>query len=300
MAAEWGRLLTAMVTPMTADGAVNEEALAELARALVASGTEGLVVTGTTGEGPTLSDEEKVRVWEVVKQAVGPQVAVIAGATDNDTAHSIALTQEAERAGCDGVLMTVPAYNKPTQEGLVRHFTAIAECSALHGLLYNVPSRTALNMTAETTIRLSHVPGIDGVKEASGDLQQICEVIADAAPGFRVWSGNDSDTLSILGLGGYGVVSVAAHLIGRQIRELMSACVAGQNQRAVEFHRRMIPLVDVLFIESNPSPVKFALNEIGFPAGGPRLPLVPPSDAAAATIRNELARHELDLPVAVG
>lgn len=300
MPADWGRLLTAMITPMAADGAVNEQALADLARALVASGTEGLVVTGTTGEGPTLTDEEKVRAWQVVKEAVGADVAVIAGATDNDTARSITLTQEAERVGCDGVLMTVPAYNKPTQEGLVRHFTVIAECSALHGLLYNVPGRTALNMTAETTIRLSHVPGIDGIKEASGDLTQISEVIAGSAPGFRVWSGNDSDTLSVLGLGGYGVVSVAAHLVGRQIRELMAACVAGQNQRAAEFHRRMMPLVDAFFIESNPSPAKFMLNEIGFPAGEPRLPIVPPSEAAAAAIREELTKHEIDLPVAVG
>ena len=156
------------------------------------------------------------------------------------------------------------------------------------------------NMTAQTTVRLSHVPGIDGIKEASGDLTQISEVITDAAPGFRVWSGNDSDTLSVLGLGGYGVVSVTAHLVGRQIRELMAACIAGQNQRAVEFHRRMTPLGDALFSENNPSGVKFALNEIGFPAGDPRLPIIPPSEAGATQIRDGLAGIEIDLPVAVG
>ncbi len=300
MPAEWGRLLTAMVTPMTASGELNEQACADLARALTDSGTEGLVVTGTTGEGPTLSDEEQVRTWQAVKAAVGPGVAVIAGATDNDTAHSIAMTQEAERAGCDGVLLTVPAYNKPSQEGLVAHFTAIAQSTSLPGLLYNVPSRTALNMTSETTNRLSRVPGIVGVKEASGDLQQICEVIADSEPGFRVWSGNDADTLSVMGLGGYGVVSVAAHLVGRQIREMISACVAGSNPRALEFHRRTMPLVDTLFIESNPGPVKFALNEIGFPAGGVRLPRVSPSDSTMAIVRGELERQQIDLPVAVG
>ena len=299
MVAEFGRLLTAMVTPMDASGAVDEDACAELARALVASGSEGLVVTGTTGESPTLSAEEKARTWRTVKQAVGAEVAVIAGATDNDTAHSIELAEEAERAGCDGLLLTVPSYNRPTQEGLVRHFTAIAAATPLPGLLYNVPGRTALNMTAETTVRLSAVPNIVGVKEASGDLAQISRIVEDAEPGFRLWSGNDGDTLPVLGLGGYGVVSVASHLVGRQLRELISACLAGANERAAAIHRRLLPLVDALFVESNPIPVKFALNEIGFPAGEPRLPLTPLSDAAAERVRAELARHEIDLPVGV-
>ena len=299
MPAEFGRLLTAIVTPMTASGEVDERACAELALALVESGTEGLVVAGTTGEGPTLSGEEKLRLWQAVKQAVGPDVAVIAGATGNDTARSIELSLEAERAGCDGLLLTVPAYNKPTQEGLVRHFSAIAEATSLPGLLYNVPSRTSLNMTAETTVRLSQLPNIVGVKEASGDLAQIGRIIAGAAPGFRVWSGNDGDTLPVLGLGGYGAVSVAAHLVGRQLREMISACVAGSNGRAAEFHRRLAPLIEVLFVESNPIPVKFALNELGFPAGEPRLPLTPPSVAAAERIRAELARQQIDLTVAV-
>ena len=300
MSAEFGRLLTAMVTPMTASGEVNYDACAELARALVASGTEGLVVTGTTGEGPTLSAEEQVRTWQAVKQAVSPEVAVIAGATDNNTARSIEMAREAERAGCDGILLTVPSYNRPPQEGLFRHFTAIAEATTLPGLLYNVPSRTALSMSAETTVRLSGVANIVGVKEASGDLAQISRIIAEAEPGFRVWSGNDGDTLPVLGLGGYGVVSVVAHLVGRQLREMIAAAVEGANERAAEIHRRLLPLVDGMFVESNPIPTKFALNELGFPAGEPRLPLVPASAAAAASIRAELARHEIDLPVAVG
>jgi 4-hydroxy-tetrahydrodipicolinate synthase len=286
-----------MVTPMTASGEVNEEACADLARALIDSGTEGLVVTGTTGESPTLSDEEQVRVWRAVKAAVGSDVAVIAGATNNDTAHSIAMTQQAEQAGCDGVLMTVPAYNKPTPAGLVAHFTAIAESTSLPGLLYNVPGRTALNMTAATTNELSHVPGIVGVKEASADLQQICEIIDGAEPGFRVWSGNDGDTLSIMGLGGYGVVSVAAHLVGRQIREMISACLAGSNPRALEFHLATLPLTNALFIESNPGPVKFALNKIGFPAGDVRLPLVAPTESTMAIVRAELESAQIDLLV---
>ena len=296
--AEFGRLLTAMVTPMRAGGEVNDDACAELARALIASGSDGLVVTGTTGESPTLTADEQVRTWRTVKEAVGPDVAVIAGATGNDTARSIEMAREAERIGCDGLLLTVPSYSRPTQEGLVRHFTAIAEATSLPGMLYNVPGRTALNMTAETTVRLSRVPNIVGVKEASGDLQQVSRIIMDAEPGFRVWSGNDADTLPILALGGYGVVSVVAHLVGRQVREMVAASVAGSNERAAEIHRRLAPLVDAMFVESNPIPTKFALNEIGFPAGDPRLPLLPASESAAATIRAELARQQIDLPVA--
>ncbi|MSQ42144.1 MAG: 4-hydroxy-tetrahydrodipicolinate synthase [Dehalococcoidia bacterium] len=297
--AEFGRLLTAMVTPMTASGEVDDAACAELARALVASGTDGIVATGTTGEAPTLTPEEQVRVWRTVKRAVGPAVAVIAGATNNSTAQSIEMTREAERAGLDGVLLTVPAYNKPTQEGLVRHFTAIAEATTLPGLLYNVPGRTSLNMSADTTIRLSQVPGIVGVKEASGDLGQIARIIEHAASGFRVWSGNDSDTLPVLAIGGYGVVSVAAHLVGWQICELIAACVAGSNAAAAEIHRRLLPLVDVLFVESNPIPTKCALNALGFAVGDPRLPLLPASAGAAERISAELARHRIDLPLPV-
>lgn len=297
MAAEFGRLITAMVTPMDASGEVDLAGCGALARALVASGSESLVVTGTTGEGPALSAEEKVRTWAAVKQAVGPDVAVIAGATDNDTARSVEMAGEAERAGCDGVLMTVPSYNKPPQEGLYRHFVAIAEATPLPGLLYNVPSRTSLNMTAETAIRLSHVPGIVGVKEASGDLAQIARIIEGAEPGFRVWSGNDSETLPVLAAGGYGVVSVVSHLAGLQVRAMIDAFLGGETERAASIHRRLLPLVDALFVESNPIPVKFALNEAGFPAGEPRLPLVPASDGAAAAIRAEMARHEIDLAV---
>jgi 4-hydroxy-tetrahydrodipicolinate synthase len=283
--------------PRGASGEVNYDACAELARSLVASGTEGLVVTGTTGEGPTLSAKEKVRIWKTVKRTVGSGVAVIAGATDNDTARSIELVREAERVGCDGVLLTVPSYNKPTQDGLIRHFAAIAGETSLQALLYNVPSRAALNMDAETTVLLSALSNIVGVKEASGDLEQIGRIIEGAAPGFRVWSGNDSDTLSVLGLGGYGVVSVVAHLVGRQLSEMITASGLGLNERAAEIHCRLLPLVDAMFVESNPIPSKFALNELGFPAGEPRLPLTSASEAAEEHIRAELARHEIDLPV---
>lgn len=297
MPADFGRLLTAMVTPMREDGAVDYGRAVDLAKALVDSGSDGLVVAGSTGEGITLTAEEKVELWAEVRAALAPGVAVIAGSSNSSTAESIALSREAERVGCDGVLLTVPAYNKPTQEGLVRHFSAIADATSLPGLLYNIPARSALNMTAETTLRLAQHPRIIGVKEASADLGQIGRVIAGAPAGFRVWSGNDSDTLAVMAMGGYGVVSVAAHVVGRQIKALIEACVSGSIARAAALHHQLTPLVDVLFIESNPIPVKYALGVAGFEAGPPRLPLLPASEAAATRIRAELARHTLDLPV---
>ena len=196
-------------------------------------------------------------------------------------------------------MLTVPYYNKPPQQGLVRHFTTLAEATPLPCILYNVPSRTALNMTAATTLRLAQVPNIVGVKEASGDFDQIRVIIDGAPEGFHVWSGNDGDTAQLVGMGGYGVISVAAHLVGRQIRELVLAAAAGRSADAQALHERLLPLVDVLFIESNPIPVKFALNEVGVKVGESRLPLVPASDAAQSAIRAELAKHRIDVAVPV-
>ena len=303
MPAPLGRLLTAMITPMTPAGEVDLDATETLARALVASGTEGIVATGSTGEAPTLSDEETVAVWRAVKEAVGPDVAVIAGATNNDTRRSVRLAREAEAFGLDGVLMTVPAYSKPPQAGIVRHFTAIAEATALPGILYNVPTRTSLNMTTQTVVALSRVPNIVGIKEASGDLAQIGAIIdatSEMGDGFRVWSGNDSDTLAVLALGGYGVVSVAGHLVGRQIRAMIEASLAGRNAEAAAIHHRLMPLIDILFIESNPIPVKYAVNLVGIAVGDCRLPLVPPSASAQTLLRAELARHTIDVRAGVG
>ena len=297
MTADFGRLLTAMITPMTSNGEVDHEGAAELARLLIESGTDGIVATGSTGEAPALSFEEKLAVWRTVKDAVGPDVPVIAGATDNNTQQSIELAREAERLGLDGVLLTVPAYNKPPQAGLVRHFTQIAEATALPCLLYNVPSRTALNMTAETTLTLAEVPNIVGIKEASGDLKQIGEIIERAPDGFQVWSGNDSDTLHVLGLGGFGVVSVASHVVGGQIREMIALHLQGANEPAADIYRSLMPLIDALFIESNPIPLKFALNELGAPAGTLRLPLVEASEEAKAVVREQLAATRVDLQV---
>jgi len=296
MTAEFGRLVTAMLTPMTTKGEVDLAQTTELAKALVASGTETIVSTGTTGEAPTLSDDELSDVWRTVKAAVGPDIAVIAGATDNNTAASITRARRAAELGLDGLLLTVPAYNKPTAPGLIAHFAAIAGATSLPCMLYNVPSRTASNMTAETTLAVAQLPNVVGIKEASGSLEQIAHIIEHAPAGFRVWSGNDGDTLPVLAIGGYGVVSVASHLTGKQIREMISAALAGDLATAGAIHRRLMPLVDAIFFESSPGPLKFAMNHLGFEVGLPRLPLVEASDGAQALMRAELARHQIDVP----
>lgn len=299
MTAEFGRLITAMVTPMREDGSVDFDRAPELARALVDSGNEGLVVAGSTGEGITLTSEEKIELWATVRGALPASNAVIAGATNSSTAESIALSREAERVGCDGLLLTVPAYNKPTQEGLVRHFTAIAEATSLPCLLYNIPGRSAVNMTAATTLRLAEVDNIVGIKESSEDFGQIGAIIAGAPEGFRVWSGNDTDTLAIMAMGGYGVVSVAAHIVGRQIAAQVYAAAEGRTADAAALHHRLMPLIRVLFVESNPIPVKYAVARAGLDAGPCRLPLIEPSEAARALIDAEMARHEVDLRAVV-
>ena len=227
MPAEIGRLITAMVTPFDAEGNVDYDQAKRLAVALLDSGTDGLVVTGTTGEGPALSMDEKARLYGEVKDAIGSRGAVIAGTSDNNTTASIELSRQAEQVGADALLLTVPAYNKPPQEGLYQHFKALAECTNLPGMLYNVPSRTSLNMADVTTVRLSEIDNIIGIKEASSDPVQIAKVIRDTPDDFRVWSGNDDETFGIMSMGGFGVVSVAAHLIGSQIKQMMGFTLEG-------------------------------------------------------------------------
>ena len=294
-----GRVITAMATPFDRDGEVDLKQAVNLARALLDSGSDGVVVSGTTGESPTLTDKEKWSLFAAVKRAIGGRGVVIAGTGSYSTAESIRLTREAEEIGVDGVLLVVPYYNKPSQEGLFRHFEAIARSTRLPVMLYNVPSRTVTNMTAETTIRLSRVPNIAGIKEASGDLAQISRIVENTRDDFLVWSGNDEDTLPILSVGGYGVVSVASHLVGSQIQAMVQSFVDGDMTRAAQIHRRLLPLVKALFLVGNPSPLKYALNQVGFEVGQPRLPLVEPDEDVAEKIRAELTRQRIDLPVAV-
>lgn len=288
-----------MVTPFSQDGAVDYAQARRLARALVESGSDGVVVAGTTGEAPTLSAAEKLRLFEEIASELHGRAAVIAGSGDNCTADTVDLSREAVRTGVDALLITAPYYNKPPQEGLFRHFAAVAEAVDLPVIAYNVPGRTVVNLTAETQLRLSRIPNIAGVKEASGDLHQIARIIEDAPPSYRIWSGNDEDTFAVMSLGGYGVVAVASHLVGRQIARMIEHLVAGETDAAAALHRRMMPLVDALFCVTNPIPVKYALNKLGFDCGPFRLPMCEPDEASARRIEAELQRHTIDLPLPV-
>ncbi len=290
--AGFGRVITAMVTPMDRTLAVDYARAAALATRLVDNGSDGLVVCGTTGESPTLSDEEKVKLFHTIREAVGNRAAVIAGTGTYNTAHSIHLTKEAERAGCDGVLLVNPYYNKPSQEGLYQHFKAVAESTPLPVVLYNIQGRTAVNCEPGTVARLAQIPNIVAIKEASGSLDQMSQIRKLTPPEFLMYSGDDSLTLPLLAVGGHGVVSVASHLVGREIREMIEAFFAGDVRKATALHLRLLPLFKVIFITSNPTPVKAALAMAGFDVGGLRLPLVeatPKEREQIAAVLKELA-----------
>ena len=297
---EIGHLLTAMVTPFDANGAVDYAQAKRLSLALLDSGSDGVVLAGTTGESPTLLHEEKMRLFSEVKDAVGSRGAVVAGTGTYDTAESVELSREAERLGVDAVLLTCPYYSRPSQEGLYRHFETIARAVSLPCVIYNIPSRTSVNMSAETQIRLSQIDNMLGVKEASGDLAQIAQIVEEGRRGFRVWSGDDQMTLPILAIGGYGIISVVSHLAGTQMRQIMQSHLSGNVDEAARIHRRLLPLMTVLMTAAgNPAGVKHALGGIGFSAGKPRLPLVEPDEGAGEQIMAEVRRQRIDLAVAV-
>jgi 4-hydroxy-tetrahydrodipicolinate synthase len=296
---EIGRLLTAMVTPFDEAGRVDYTRARQLAEALLGSGSEGLVVAGTTGEAPTLSADEKLRLIGEVHEAVGDRAAIIAGTCNYNTAESVDLSREAVGIGVTGILGTVPYYNKPPQEGLYAHFKAIAEAVGVPVILYNVPSRTVTNLLPETTIRLSQVDNIVGLKDASANLEAAAKIIEDAGPGFRVWSGNDADTLPLLAIGAYGVISVTGHLVGRQVSTMMERFFAGDVVTAAAIHRRLLPITNACFVSTNPIPLKYALDRVGFAVGSPRLPLVPLGIREAAVVDKALAEVTIDLPVRV-
>lgn len=271
--AEIGRLLTAMVTPFDEDGSVNYEAAQRLARQLCDDGSDGVIVAGTTGESPTLSDDEKVELVRQVRQAI-PDKNVVAGTGTYDTHHSARLSARAIAAGADALLCVVPYYNKPPQEGMYQHFREIAKAGPV--IMYNIQARTGINMTATTTLRCAELHNVIGVKEASGDIDQMGFVCAGAPPGFRVWSGDDSFTLPLLAVGGYGVICVVSHIAGSSMKAMIEAHAAGDNDEARRIHLGLIPVIKALMTTaSNPVPIKSVLNALGFPTGPFRLPLVP-------------------------
>lgn len=270
--------IVAMVTPFR-DGKVDEAKIRELVEFHVKNGTHAIVPCGTTGESPTLSHEEHKKVVEVTIQAAAGRVPVIAGTGSNSTAEAIELTAHAKKAGADGVLMVCPYYNKPTQKGLVAHYRAIAEAVDIPIILYNIPGRTGINMLPETVATLAELPNIVGIKEASGSLEQMTEVIYLCGERITVVSGDDTLTLPLMSVGGKGVISVIANILPKESAEMANAALNGDWKRAKELHMRMFPLCKAMFYETNPIPVKTAMQLLGRLNGELRLPLVPMSEA---------------------
>jgi 4-hydroxy-tetrahydrodipicolinate synthase len=275
-----GRLLTAMLTPFDRDDRVDLREAARLARFLVAQGNDGVVVAGTTGESPALEDEEKLALFRACKEALGASGSVVAGTGSNNTHHSVELTKAAEACGADAILAVVPYYNKPTQDGMLRHFGAIAESTKLPIVVYNIPGRTGANMLPETLLELAkRYPNIAGVKESSGDFAQFSTILRDRPAGFGFWCGDDHLFLPTLALGGDGLISVSAHLCARELRDMLDAYGSGDVARAGAIHRQLSELFAALFATTSPIPVKWAANELGFACGPCRSPLgaLPPN-----------------------
>lgn len=272
---DFGSMLTAIVTPFDRKGNLDLQKTTQLIEYLLRNGTEGLVVAGTTGETSTLTTEEKLALFSHVVETVNHRVPVLAGTGGNNTRAAVELTQKAEKAGVDGALVVAPYYNKPNQKGLYQHFKTIADATSLPIMLYNVPGRTVTNISANTAIHLSGIDNITAIKEASGDLNKVSEIIENTDDDFSLYSGEDSITLPIMALGGHGVVSVAAHVIGPQMQHMLSSFKEGQIIEAASSHRRLLPLMRELFAAPSPVPVKTALQMKGLDVGGVRLPLVP-------------------------
>ncbi len=282
MYAPFGHVLTAMITPFEASGGVDHGRVWDLARYLVDHGSDGLVVSGTTGESPTLSADEKVALYRAVVEAVGENAVVVAGTGTYDTAESVELTRRAAEAGCDAVMAVTPYYSRPSQDGLIAHFTAIADATELPVLLYNIPSRTGRRIEVETLVRLADHPRIAAVKDAVGDLGFTTATRVAAPDDVAIYSGDDILTLPTMAVGGVGIVSVASHLAGTKVAEMVAAALSGDWARALALHLALAPLCKALFMEPNPMPVKAGLNALWEPVGDPRLPLVP---AAADTVQ---------------
>ncbi len=276
---DFGRVLTAMITPFKEDGSVDYDVAAELAVHLADNGTDTVVLCGTTGESPTLSWDEEFNLFSVVLQALAGKAKVMAGCGSNSTEEAISATKKAAKIGLDGSLQVVPYYNKPPQSGLYQHFRAIAQAAdELPLLLYNVPGRTGQNLQPETVARLAEVENIVGIKEASGNLDQASEMRRLTPPEFQIYSGDDSLTLPLLAVGAKGVVSVASHLVGKQIQQMIQAFESGKVQVATEIHLQLFPLFKALFVTTNPIPVKAALKLQGWKVGATRLPLCSADD----------------------
>ncbi|MDL4839629.1 4-hydroxy-tetrahydrodipicolinate synthase [Aquibacillus rhizosphaerae] len=272
---DFGRILTAMVTPFDQNGNIDYGRTERLINHLLSNGTDALVVAGTTGESPTLSKDEKLSLLKFVVRTVKGRVPVIAGTGSNNTRESIELTKQAETIGVDGVMLVTPYYNKPSQEGMYQHFKTIANATTLPVMLYNIPGRSVVGMSIDTIVRLSQIDNITSIKEASGDLDAMTTIIRETDASFKLYSGDDSLTLPILSIGGTGVVSVSSHIIGNDMQQMVSSFLTGDFQTAASIHQHTLPTIKALFMAPNPTAVKEALTLMGVDVGSVRLPLVP-------------------------
>jgi len=286
---DFGHVMTAMVTPFKNDLSVDYQKAEELAVYLANNGSDSIVVHGTTGESPTLTHDEEYELYKVVKKALsGTKCKLIAGTGSNSTATTINSTKKAEAIGCDGAMLVVPYYNKPSQEGLYQHFKAVADNTGLPMIVYNIPGRTGINMTPEAIARVAGIKNYIGVKDAAGSLDQTSSTRALCPKDFIIWSGDDSLTLPMMSVGAVGVISVASHIVGKEIAEMVSAYHAGNTQKAKEIHLKLLPIFKVLFITANPTPVKAALEMVGRPVGIPRLPLIEATAGEKEQVRKVL------------
>ncbi|MCM3710547.1 4-hydroxy-tetrahydrodipicolinate synthase [Sporosarcina luteola] len=288
----FGQIVTAMVTPFDTNGEIDFEATRNLINHLIANGSDSLVVSGTTGESPTLTSEEKVKLFKFTVDVVNGRVPVIAGTGSNNTRESIELTMLAEDVGVDAIMLVSPYYNNPCQEGIYQHFTTIAAATSLPIMLYNVPGRTVVNIDVDTVVRLSKIPNIVSIKEASGNLEAMAKIIEQTPPSFSLYSGDDALTLPVLSIGGTGVVSVSSHVLGNEMQTMIRNFKIGNTVEAASNHRRLVPMMKALFAAPNPSPVKAALNLIGIPVGGVRLPMIPLNEEQQHSLQQALSMYE--------
>ncbi|MDW0111727.1 4-hydroxy-tetrahydrodipicolinate synthase [Sporosarcina saromensis] len=295
---ELGQIGTAMVTPFAKNGAIDFDLTEKLIEHLIATGTDSLIVCGTTGESPTLNHVEKSAIVKYAVEIVRKRIPVIAGTGTFNTAESVKLTKQAEQLGADGVMLVTPYYNKPDQRGMVAHFAHIASETKLPILLYNIPGRSAVNMQAETVIELSKIHNIRAVKEASGSLDQMAAIINGTDAGFKVYSGDDALTLPLMAVGGDGVISVASHVVGLEMQQMIKAFQAGDITEAAKMHRILLPVFNAIFSAPNPVPVKYALNKLGIETGGVRMPLTDFGKESETfdAVWNAFKKHDMLLP----
>ncbi len=285
---DFGKVATAMVTPFDHKGNIDFEKTTQLINYLISNGSDALVIAGTTGESPTLSTEEKLALFRHSVKVVDGRVPVVAGTGSNNTYASIELTKKAEEIGVDAIMIVAPYYNKPNQEGLYQHFKTIAESTELPVMLYNIPGRSVINMSVDTIVRLAELPNVVALKDASGDLDAMTAIIAQTSDDFALYSGDDGLTLPVLAIGGTGIISVASHVIGNEMQEMVKLYESGNPKEAAKIHQRIVPVMKSLFAAPSPTPVKTALQLKGLDVGSVRLPLVPLTEEERQTLVNTL------------